>query len=229
MECLDVVMLYLRDLMCADVIIYQDRSERVEFNGARSLGDFNSRLMTGEIMCTSLLAEWMVQVREDTVLKQVVTDRFYQLSRLFAYDEQQGWTHTFLRIEKEGKSCKKERLPAEVKFQIDRYLSLQHASFERQEKLFTSGQMTLNPDYCLKLGPTELIELSLALLTSQRLQCRNGNVSQIGAVRFMAQLFGMEFPVNYDSLLFQLRGREHATKFIDELRRNLIACIRKKR
>ena len=68
MECLDVVMLYLRDLMCADVIIYQDRSERVEFNGARSLGDFNSRLMTGEIMCTSLLAEWMVLVREDTVL-----------------------------------------------------------------------------------------------------------------------------------------------------------------
>ena len=81
----------------------------------------------------------------------------------------------------------------------------------------------------MRLTPTELLELSLSLLASGKLEGDSKSVTQIGTVRFLADCLGLDFPANYDSLMYQLKEREQLTKFMDELRQSLIAYLRKKK
>lgn len=229
MEVFDVVLSYLQNLTRADVIIRKDKTDQLCFNGTRSEGDFNSHLIVGEIMCTSFLANWVEQAGKDPVLMQVVQERFEQLNHLFRYDEEYGWTHQFLNIRKNDKPVSFDLLPLSQKKYITRFLTLQHTSLERQRKLFYSRASYLSQEYKLRLTPTELLELSLSLLASGRMEGMGDPVTQIGTVRFLANCLGLDFPVNYDSLMYQLREREQVSKFMDELRKNLIAYLRKKK
>ena len=119
-------------------------------------------------------------------------------------------------------------LPAVTRETIARYLILQHTSLERQQKLFYCRESFLKQEYKLRLTPTELLELSLSLLASGKLEGDSKSVTQIGTVRFLADCLGLDFPANYDSLMYQLKEREQLTKFMDELRQSLIAYLRKK-
>ena len=158
MEVLNLVLVYLQNLMHADVTIHKEETDQVWFNEARSISDFNSHLMIGEIMCTSFLADWVERAGKDPVLMKVIMERFNQFNQLYRYDDNFGWTHRYLtKLEGDSKS-----------------------------------------------------------------------VTQIGTVRFLADCLGLDFPANYDSLMYQLKEREQLTKFMDELRQSLIAYLRKK-
>ena len=80
----------------------------------------------------------------------------------------------------------------------------------------------------MRLTPTELLELSLSLLASGKLEGDSKSVTQIGTVRFWPIVWDSISPANYDSLMYQLKEREQLTKFMDELRQSLIAYLRKK-
>ena len=60
----------------------------------------------------------------------------------------------------------------------------QHTSLERQQKLFYCRESFLKQEYKLRLTPTELLELSLSLLASGKLEGDSKSVTQIGTVRF---------------------------------------------
>ena len=93
MEVLNLVLVYLQNLMHADVTIHKEETDQVWFNEARSISDFNSHLMIGEIMCTSFLADWVERAGKDPVLMKVIMERFNQFNQLYRYDDNFGWTH----------------------------------------------------------------------------------------------------------------------------------------
>lgn len=74
MEVLNLVLVYLQNLMHADVTIHKEETDQVWFNEARSISDFNSHLMIGEIMCTSFLADWVERAGKDPVLMKVIME-----------------------------------------------------------------------------------------------------------------------------------------------------------
>ena len=228
MEVLNLVLVYLQNLMHADVTIHKEETDQVWFNEARSISDFNSHLMIGEIMCTSFLADWVERAGKDPVLMKVIMERFNQFNQLYRYDDNFGWTHRYLKIREQGALLALNDLPAVTRETIARYLILQHTSLERQQKLFYCRESFLKQEYKLRLTPTELLELSLSLLASGKLEGDSKSVTQIGTVRFLADCLGLDFPANYDSLMYQLKEREQLTKFMDELRQSLIAYLRKK-
>lgn len=228
MEVLNLVLVYLQNLMHADVTIHKEETDQVWFNEARSISDFNSHLMIGEIMCTSFLADWVERAGKDPVLMKVIMERFNQFNQLYRYDDNFGWTHRYLTIREQGALLALNDLPAVTRETIARYLILQHTSLERQQKLFYCRESFLKQEYKLRLTPTELLELSLSLLASGKLEGDSKSVTQIGTVRFLADCLGLDFPANYDSLMYQLKEREQLTKFMDELRQSLIAYLRKK-
>ena len=149
-------------------------------------------------------------------------------NQLYRYDDNFGWTHRYLTIREQGALLALNDLPAVTRETIARYLILQHTSLERQQKLFYCRESFLKQEYKLRLTPTELLELSLSLLASGKLEGDSKSVTQIGTVRFLADCLGLDFPANYDSLMYQLKEREQLTKFMDELRQSLIAYLRKK-
>ena len=218
----------VQNLMHADVTIHKEETDQVWFNEARSISDFNSHLMIGEIMCTSFLADWVERAGKDPVLMKVIMERFNQFNQLYRYDDNFGWTHRYLTIREQGALLALNDLPAVTRETIARYLILQHTSLERQQKLFYCRESFLKQEYKLRLTPTELLELSLSLLASGKLEGDSKSVTQIGTVRFLADCLGLDFPANYDSLMYQLKEREQLTKFMDELRQSLIAYLRKK-
>ena len=228
MEVLNLVLVYLQNLMHADVTIHKEETDQVWFNEARSISDFNSHLMIGEIMCTSFLADWVERAGKDPVLMKVIMERFNQFNQLYRYDDNFGWTHRYLTIREQGALLALNDLPAVTRETIARYLILQHTSLERQQKLFYCRESFLKQEYKLRLTPTELLELSLSLLASGKMEGDSKSVTQIGTVRFLADCLGLDFPANYDSLMYQLKEREQLTKFMDELRQSLIAYLRKK-
>ena len=65
--------------MHADVTIHKEETDQVWFNEARSISDFNSHLMIGEIMCTSFLADWVERAGKDPVLMKVIMERLTSL------------------------------------------------------------------------------------------------------------------------------------------------------
>ncbi|MFR5735610.1 MAG: hypothetical protein ACLUER_07735 [Odoribacter splanchnicus] len=159
---------------------------------------------------------------------KVIMERFNQFNQLYRYDDNFGWTHRYLTIREQGALLALNDLPAVTRETIARYLILQHTSLERQQKLFYCRESFLKQEYKLRLTPTELLELSLSLLASGKLEGDSKSVTQIGTVRFLADCLGLDFPANYDSLMYQLKEREQLTKFMDELRQSLIAYLRKK-
>ena len=136
---------------------------------------------------------------------------------MYRYDDNFGWTHRYLTIREQGALLALNDLPAVTRETIARYLILQHTSLERQQKLFYCRESFLKQEYKLRLTPTELLELSLSLLASGKLEGDSKSVTQIGTVRFLADCLGLDFPANYDSLMYQLKEREQLTKFMDEL------------
>ena len=187
MEVLNLVLVYLQNLMHADVTIHKEETDQVWFNEARSISDFNSHLMIGEIMCTSFLADWVERAGKDPVLMKVIMERFNQFNQLYRYDDNFGWTHRYLTIREQGALLALNDLPAVTRETI-----------------------------------------ALSLLASGKLEGDSKSVTQIGTVRFLADCLGLDFPANYDSLMYQLKEREQLTKFMDELRQSLIAYLRKK-
>lgn len=194
MEVLNLVLVYLQNLMHADVTIHKEETDQVWFNEARSISDFNSHLMIGEIMCTSFLADWVERAGKDPVLMKVIMERFNQFNQLYRYDDNFGWTHRYLTIREQGALLALNDLPAVTRETIARYLILQHTSLERQQKLFYCRESFLKQEYKLRLTPTELLELSLSLLASGKLEGDSKSVTQIGTVRFLADCLGLDFP-----------------------------------
>ncbi|MFR7822638.1 MAG: hypothetical protein ACLU30_05075 [Odoribacter splanchnicus] len=125
----------MQNLMHADVTIHKEETDQVWFNEARSISDFNSHLMIGEIMCTSFLANWVERAGKDPVLMKVIMERFNQFNQLYRYDDNFGWTHRYLTIREQG-ALLAERFACSYRETIARYLILQHTSLERQQKLF---------------------------------------------------------------------------------------------
>lgn len=109
MEVLNLVLVYLQNLMHADVTIHKEETDQVWFNEARSISDFNSHLMIGEIMCTSFLADWVERAGKDPVLMKVIMERFNQFNQLYRYDDNFGWTHRYLTIRRAGSPACPER------------------------------------------------------------------------------------------------------------------------
>lgn len=109
MEVLNLVLVYLQNLMHADVTIHKEETDQVWFNEARSISDFNSHLMIGEIMCTSFLADWVERAGKDPVLMKVIMERFNQFNQLYRYDDNFGWTHRYLTIREQGALLAPER------------------------------------------------------------------------------------------------------------------------
>lgn len=124
MEVLNLVLVYLQNLMHADVTIHKEETDQVWFNEARSISDFNSHLMIGEIMCTSFLADWVERAGKDPVLMKVIMERFNQFNQLYRYDDNFGWTHRYLTIREQGALLALNDLPAVTRETIARYLIL---------------------------------------------------------------------------------------------------------
>lgn len=229
MDTTNTILVYLRNLVRADVLIHKDHDHPVSFNGARTLGDFNSRLMIGEMMMTTFLADLIRRSKEEKELMFIVRDRLNRLSSLYLYKEREGWSHRHLIISRDKSPISYKSLPKEHREYIDNYLSIQRDSFEKQQSLFFKHESEGKDLYRICLSGTELVELALSIFSSKRFECLSGTPSRIGIVRFLAHCFGISFPPNYDTIVAQLHERNSCTLFLDFLRKSLIGYLREKK
>lgn len=227
MDKMKIILVYLRNLMRAEVRLNKGNCTPVSFNGASTCGDFNCRLMTGEIMLTTFLADLVKRAAEDKELMRIVCDRFKRVSSLYIYDKESGWNHRYLTIYNENKQVSYKSLSQANKESINEFLALQRESFEKQKATFFYHETEGTDRYRILLSDTELVELSTSIYCAERTECLSGEPSRIGITRFLAHCFGISFPKNYDTLVAQLKERNSATLFLDILRKSLIGYLRK--
>lgn len=228
MDKMNIILVYLRNLMRAEVIIHKENHHPVSFNGARTPGDFNSRLMIGETISITALADLMKRSKEDKELMSIVREKFKRVSSLYIYNHTDGWSHRYLVICQDNSRISYKSLRKEYRDYIDNYLAIQRDSFEKQQDVFFKQEPEGADLYRLSLSDTELVELAISVFSSERSECLSGKPSRIGIARFLAQCFGISFPPNYDTLVAQIHERNSPTLFLDYLRKSLIGYLRQK-
>ena len=133
---------YLTALYRAEVVVSDNPSEPLYFNGADSLTDYRIHLLDVELPAIACLREIRRKEEEDNVLAVSVREALLELQTIFGEEDGHA-THCYLTITHEGMPVEREYLDATERELLEEYLRLQQASFLRQKKWFESRKIPL--------------------------------------------------------------------------------------
>ncbi len=225
MEAMKFMRVYLRNLIRADVLIHSGAATPVLFNDCSSPGNFNSRLVSDEIMIMKKLCEIGELAQSDQHMRKLLVKYLDYVSRMFV-QKTEGWTHNYLHVIRDDKQIAVGSLGNTLRKQIAEYVQCQYEAFQRIYDILLPFLPGETDDYKMNLNPTEFIELSLIFQVSGRMECTGGRFSQIGMARYLAKMLGVAFPNNYNSLRTQLLERNRNTIFWDFLHASFITYLR---
>lgn len=225
MKNLDYLAAYLHNLTCAEAEIVPGAPYPVRFNGAPTHGAFRSRLQEGEILSAPCILSYMKRSRTDRTVEHVCRHHFGNLHALYGQGSDKRPTHRYLTIVREGERVAYSSLTRAEQHYLDDYLAMQYESFVRQRTLFFDGGGEAEDSYRIRLSDTELTELAGALYACDCIESLNGPPSRIGLTRFLAHSFHIAFPANYATICKQLAQRNHATLFLDHLRKHFLLLL----
>ena len=133
---------YLTALYRAEVVVSDNPSEPLYFNGADSLTDYRIHLLDVELPAIACLREIRRKEEENDVLAVSVREALLELQTIFGEEDGHA-THRYLTITHEGMPVEREYLDATERELLEEYLRLQQASFLRPKKWFESRKIPL--------------------------------------------------------------------------------------
>ena len=149
---------YLTALYRAEVVVSDNPSEPLYFNGADSLTDYRIHLLDVELPAIACLREIRRKEEEDNVLAVSVREALLELQTIFGEEDGHA-THCYLTITHEGMPVEREYLDATERELLEEYLRLQQASFLRQKKWFESRKIPLPFPGTLPGNDTDIAEI----------------------------------------------------------------------
>ena len=196
---------YLTALYRAEVVVSDNPSEPLYFNGADSLTDYRIHLLDVELPAIACLREIRRKEEENDVLAVSVREALLELQT----------------ISNEGMPVERGYLDCTERDLLEEYLRLQQASFLRQKKWFESRKIPLPFPGTLPGNDTDIAEI-MALHLHTSLAITPDNKYRIKEfILYFCQVWNLPAEKDYYTLISHTLARPHPTAYLEKLLKEL--------